>query len=810
MRIFTYPAFIALFTSATLGMQAQLVIDTDDVDATTLSENLVGGGVTILSSTLVCPDGAAAFFANGETTNMGLSEGILLSTGQPLDAIGPNSSGSTTTNWGEAGDSDLADLVSPFPTFDACYLEIELIPSGDMVEFNYVFASEEYNEYVCSVFNDVFAFFVNGPGAENINIAVLPDVDTPVSINTVNNGSIGSNGNPDNCSEDDLSNSSYFVDNTGGATIEYDGFTVPLTATLEVTPGATYTFKLVIADVGDGTLDSGVFVEAQSFVSPSCVVDGGVISTESPTSFCKSDEGIDATVVVELEEAEGPESRYVVALENGEIVLTSESASIDLGGLPGNGTCFIYHLSWEGELAGLEEGGSIDELVGDCFSLSNALSVDHWFTNGGVISTEQPTSVCIEEDYFIDVNVSNAAGALGQTVTWVITDADLTILDLESQPPFTFNVPGTYLIWRLGSIGNLVGAELGANAGDLSGTCFHFSNPIEVTAEACAPPECAANGGVLSTASPLSYCKTDEEAENLLALELDGAEGDQGSFVVTWQNNGQIFLMADDPAFDMSLIPANGICEFWHVSWSGEIEGLQIGGSIEEISGECFDLSNAIPIVEMAANGGTLAASGNATPCVESGEGVHVQVTQSGGAFGQNIAWVITDEELDIVALPVSPPFAFDSPGTYLIWRLGYAGTLAGAEIGENAGDLSGDCFDLSNPVEVNAVSCTAGASMAEGAAPEDGQQNQTQLTSFPSPTTGASQVEFTTATGGQASLEVYDLSGRLIETLLRREARAGERYQTFYDGSNLPEGIYILRLTTLREVKVAKFVIAR
>lgn len=787
-----------------------MVIDTDDVDATTLSENLVGSGVTILSSTLVCPDGAAAFFTNGETTNIGLSEGILLSTGQAVSAIGPNTSGSTTTNWGEPGDSDLAALVAPFPTFDACYLEITLIPSGDVVEFTYVFASEEYNEYVCSVFNDVFAFFVDGPGADHVNIAVLPDGETPVTINTVNNGNIGSNGNASNCSEDDLANSDFFVDNIGGTTIEYDGFTVPLTATLAVTPGETYTFKLAIADVGDGTLDSGVFVEAQSFVSPSCVVEGGVISTESPTSICKSDEEADHIVAIDLEGEEGTEGIYIVAWGDGEIALTTESPAIDLGDLPGNVNSFIYHLSWEGELVGLETGAFIQDLTGECFSLSNALAVDQWFTNGGIISTDQPTTVCIEEDYFIDVNVSNAAGALGQSVIWVITDEALTILDLESQPPFSFDNAGTYLIWRLGTVGELNGAELGANAGDLSGTCFNLSNPIEVTAEACAPPVCDAEGGVLNTTSPLSYCKTDEEAENILALELDGAAGDEGRYVVTWQNNGQIFIVADNPVFDMSLIPANGICEFWHISWSGEIEGLEIGGFIEEVSGACFDLSNAIPIVEMAANGGTLSASGSTTPCVETGESVDITVTQGGGAFGQNIAWLITDTDLVILDMPMAPPFAFGSPGTYLIWRLGYAGALTGASVGESAADLDGDCFDLSNPVEIDAVGCTSDMSIDANGAVVAMPSNQTQLRSFPSPTSGASNVQFATATAGQASLEVYDLNGKLIHTLIKTETQAGEPYQLYYDASHLPEGIYIYRLTTAQEVVVEKFVVAR
>jgi len=311
----------------------------------------------------------------------------------------------------------------------------------------------------------------------------------------------------------------------------------------------------------------------------------------------------------------------------------------------------------------------------------------------------------------------------------------------------------------------------------------------------------------LGTSSPLSYCKTDAEAENVLALELQDNEGEQGIYAVTWQNNGQIFMLSESPVFDMASIPANGICEFWHVSWTGDIDGLLVGNNLQEVGGECFGISNGIAVVEMAANGGVISANGTTAPCVNAGETVDVITTNAAGAFGQNIAWVVTDLDLEIIDLPPSPPFAFQAPGDYLIWRLGYAGDLSGAEIGQNAGDLSGDCFDLSNPLEVNAVNCAAGIAPAAVAV---GAQDDAGLTSFPSPTTGGSTVVFQTSLGGQTVLEVYDLSGRLIETLFRKETNAGDRYQIYHDAHHLPVGIYLYRLTTQAEVAIDKFVISR
>jgi hypothetical protein len=108
------------------------------------------------------------------------------------------------------------------------------LPSPNTVSFQYVFASEEYNEYVCSNFNDVFAFFLNGvsvPLAQT-NIATIPGTNTPVAIYILNNGSVGTNGIASNCSgtNGSLAYSSFFVDNTSGSFIQFDGMTTTLVA----------------------------------------------------------------------------------------------------------------------------------------------------------------------------------------------------------------------------------------------------------------------------------------------------------------------------------------------------------------------------------------------------------------------------------------------------------------------------------------------------------------------------------------------------------------------------------------------------
>ena len=151
--------------------------------------------------------------------------------------------------------------------------EFDFIPDADTVKFRYVFGSDEYPEFVCSSYNDVFGFFISGPrpGGGNYlqkNIALVPSTTLPVAINTVNPG-VSAGGN---CTS--LAYSAYYVDNDSGLTIQYDGFTKVFTALAPVICNNKYHIKLAIADVGDEAYDSGVFLEARS-------LNGGIVGNIS-------------------------------------------------------------------------------------------------------------------------------------------------------------------------------------------------------------------------------------------------------------------------------------------------------------------------------------------------------------------------------------------------------------------------------------------------------------------------------------------------------------------------------------------------
>lgn len=216
-------------------------------NATNLAQSLVGSGVTISNVSYTGANVASGYFTGGTAAGIGIESGIVLTSGFASHLNGTsNTSGSITGGNGLSGDADLNALIPGYSTNDATVLEFDFVSDGNAAYFSYVFGSDEYNEYVGSSYNDVFGFFAQG-----VNVALIPGTSIPVSINNINNGSY----------------SGYYNDNGPGPyAFEYDGFTDVFEAEISgLTAGELYHLKLAIADAGDSSLDSGVFLLAGSF-----------------------------------------------------------------------------------------------------------------------------------------------------------------------------------------------------------------------------------------------------------------------------------------------------------------------------------------------------------------------------------------------------------------------------------------------------------------------------------------------------------------------------------------------------------------
>lgn len=238
-----------------------------ELDGTTLTindlvEEILGPDVTYSNVTFfgtMASGASAGTFSNGIAAGLETIEsGIMLSSGFVLNSLGPNTADNISGSLGSGGDTDLDALVGG-GTQDRTVLEFDFIPTASHIFIDYVFASDEYNEFVNSGFNDVFAFFING-----VNIALIPSTATPVAINNVNNGNpfgFGTISHPEFYLNNDLQDGGPFFD------IEADGLTRHFRGESVVNINQTNHIKIAIADRGDASWDSWVFIEAGSFTT---------------------------------------------------------------------------------------------------------------------------------------------------------------------------------------------------------------------------------------------------------------------------------------------------------------------------------------------------------------------------------------------------------------------------------------------------------------------------------------------------------------------------------------------------------------
>lgn len=244
-----------LIGSMVLAANAHAVSVTQNSDAASLASTLQGGpGVSVTGSSISGNPAQSGTFSGGLDAGIGIESGVILSSGRVLDAVGPNDSDSTTTTFVGPG-------AGPNPGGDAAVLQIDFTTSTGSLYFNYVFASEEFNEFANSQFNDGFLALLNGVTLAD-NIALVPGTSLPVEVNTVNGGDPLGTGasNPNLFHNNDLSDGGPFFD------IEYDGFTEVFTAAatgLDV--NATHTLSMIIQDIPDTLTDSAVLIQAGSF-----------------------------------------------------------------------------------------------------------------------------------------------------------------------------------------------------------------------------------------------------------------------------------------------------------------------------------------------------------------------------------------------------------------------------------------------------------------------------------------------------------------------------------------------------------------
>ncbi|MBV6440156.1 MAG: hypothetical protein EPGJADBJ_01819 [Saprospiraceae bacterium] len=281
---------LSIFVFST-SSQAQLLQATASNTPPFTPQNLItniflGDGVEVTNITYNGEPAAVGYFTGG-TQAVGIERGIVMtsgaveSSGGVFGTVGCNETGSdfaSTDNGIFTNDPDLAALTTA-SIRDLSVYTITFIPTDSMLSFRYCFGSEEYPEFSCSPYNDVFGFFISGPNPAggnytNTNIAIIPNTTLPVTINNLH----PANAAYPNCNP--LNAQYYNNNNLSNAQPSYDGFTDVFTAEAKVVPCQSYTIKLAISDASDGVYDSGVFLEAKSFGTGSLQVEVATASLD--------------------------------------------------------------------------------------------------------------------------------------------------------------------------------------------------------------------------------------------------------------------------------------------------------------------------------------------------------------------------------------------------------------------------------------------------------------------------------------------------------------------------------------------------
>jgi gliding motility-associated-like protein len=273
-RIFATLTVLCLIMTISYGQLTVLPSHPVNNRLEAIVQSLVGANVQVSNITSNLPVGSPLYGTFTEASGrLGIGNGLLMTSGSVLNAPGPNNTNAATTAAGLPGDVDLSQLVAE-DTYDACVIEFDILTSSTEISFDYIFGSEEYITFVGLEYNDVFAFFLSGPGITGEqNIALIPGTTIPVSINNIN----------------PWANASFYRDNTNGNDVQYNGLTVKMKASAQVMPCQKYHLKLALADVFDPLYDSGVFIESGSLKgSDGLILGNGTVLAPDTVQGCAS------------------------------------------------------------------------------------------------------------------------------------------------------------------------------------------------------------------------------------------------------------------------------------------------------------------------------------------------------------------------------------------------------------------------------------------------------------------------------------------------------------------------------------------
>lgn len=639
-----------------IGASAQLVVDNTLTVEQYVQDVLLGTGVTVSNITFNGTPGDQVSVQVGsfdsQNANVGIDLGMMMATGNIIVAQGPNDQGGGMEPVGPfpegdgVSDPDLEAINPGFELNDAAVLEFDFIPTGDSLQFNYVWASEEYPVFVNSSFNDVFGFFLSGPGINGpysnnaVNIALVPGTTLPVTIDNVNNGNDGISGPCVNCEYYNHNGSGWWdpmfpQPNSDSASfvsdqyIQFNGITNPLTAIGLVECGLEYHIKIALADAGDQSYDSAVFLEAGSFSSNS-VVDVNLeitVGNELNTLFEECGEAImtftrDEDSPLDLEE-------MVIITYDG----TAENG-LDYSLLPD--TVFFPPGVEQVEFIidafddGITEGDEIVNmtLLNLAACNGNGLESEFTFTIKEVtelVTESYEIEICYGEDVEIGPPVSGAYGEY--TYNWNTGSEDSSIV-----------------------VTPLISTDYQVIVGD---TCDILSQTVDISVIVSTPIELDAGQDHVVDCNDITS----------LFAEISGGTGDEQ---FEWSANG--IVLGDDQTLDFNteedVVVIVTVSESCGTTASDEVVFQVVNPEIDidlinQVSANCILNAEATPEIsggagnfefEWLSNGNVIGDDLSISYLVTENQYLYFNVTDGCGTTDEDSVWVVVDDAPPIIA----------------------------------------------------------------------------------------------------------------------------------------------------------------
>lgn len=428
---------------------------------------------------------------------------------------------------------------------------------------------------------------------------------------------------------------------------------------------------------------------------------GGTISSPGGNMICA---GGNMLVDIDVTGAVGS-TRWVITDTNGNILGLPMSPPFDLSQYSGS-QCVIWNLGYSGNITGLAVGSNAKNITGDCFSLSNPITVSKMSVRGGVLSSGGVTYINLCEgngsSNVVDLTLNNTQGPNNQIV---LTDANGNIIDANPSLPYDFSSsqPGEYNFYNVSWLGTISGITAGSNINNLDGFCYDVSNSVTIDKE-------RASGGTISTprGDNFDIC-IEGNVSDPIDISLTGNQGEFSRWVITNPAGDIVGLPTAPP---ITLDPSFGSpCLIWHLGFESSFRGLFIGQNVSEFDG-CFALSNSITVTKRSASAGTITQGGFSfiDICGNTGSQV-INIDNSGAVVGANLNYVVTDASGTIVNVSSSPTIDFSSyaNGSYNIVLVASHSTASGLNVGGNIADVTSDCIDFSNEMTINKYNPASG-----------------------------------------------------------------------------------------------------